>query len=69
MLLARFWADPDKPVGASDVVYQGFARLHPHHPWKGWQEHARLHKKRIEELVEKIKNGEEFEVEVAGEDA
>ncbi|KZV62604.1 hypothetical protein PENSPDRAFT_246209 [Peniophora sp. CONT] len=70
MLLAQFWADPNKPVGGSDVVYQGFARLHPHHPWKGWQEHARLHKKRIEELVERIRKGENVDAEtVAGEGA
>ncbi|VDB95238.1 unnamed protein product [Peniophora sp. CBMAI 1063] len=63
VLLAKFWADPDKPAGASDVVYQGFARLHPHHPWKGWQEHARLHKAKIEELVERVKRGEDIEAE------
>ena len=30
---------------------------HPHHPWKGWQEHHRIHKTKIDNLIEQIKNG------------
>ena len=63
VLLARFWADD--PVGGSDTVYQNFAKLHPHHPWKGWQEHARVHRKTIEELVGRLRRGEDIEPEVA----
>ncbi|KZV80504.1 hypothetical protein EXIGLDRAFT_742822 [Exidia glandulosa HHB12029] len=41
--------------GTSDQVFQNFARLHPHHPWKGWQEHHRIHKSKIEEITERLK--------------
>jgi hypothetical protein len=29
----------------------------PHHPWKGWQEHHRIHKTEIEHLIDRIKQG------------
>lgn len=44
--------------GTSDQIFQNFARLHPHHPWKGWQEHHRIHKVKIEEMTDRIKKGE-----------
>jgi hypothetical protein len=30
---------------------------HPHHPWKGWQEHYRIHKARIEHIMQEILDG------------
>ncbi|KIO29575.1 hypothetical protein M407DRAFT_21313 [Tulasnella calospora MUT 4182] len=49
ILLARFWAR--EPQGTSDKLFQEFARMHPHHPWKGWQEHHRIHKTQIDHLI------------------
>lgn len=34
---------------------------HPHHPWKGWQEHHRIHKAKIDNLIQKLENGESIE--------
>ena len=34
---------------------------HPHHPWKGWQEHHRIHKAKIDHLISKIANNEEID--------
>lgn len=31
---------------------------HPHHPWKGWQEHHRIHKAKIDHLIQKLAAGE-----------
>lgn len=36
---------------------------HPHHPWKGWQEHHRIHKAKIDYLIEKLGNGETIDSE------
>ncbi|KAG8985668.1 hypothetical protein FRB90_004510 [Tulasnella sp. 427] len=55
ILLARFWAQ--EPQGTSDKLFQEFARIHPHHPWKGWQEHHRIHKTQIDHLVKLHQNG------------
>ena len=35
---------------------------HPHHPWKGWQEHHRIHKAKIDHLVQRLANGENIDV-------
>jgi hypothetical protein len=59
VLLARYQFS--RPVGTSDKIFQEFARRHPHHPWKGWQEHARIHKAAIEHLVKCLERGEEIE--------
>ncbi|KDQ57596.1 hypothetical protein JAAARDRAFT_58185 [Jaapia argillacea MUCL 33604] len=56
VLLAKYFAT--KPEGTSDKVFQTFARMHPHHPWKGWQEHHRIHKAKIDHLIQRLANGE-----------
>ncbi|KAF8531343.1 hypothetical protein JB92DRAFT_2691974, partial [Gautieria morchelliformis] len=43
ILLVRYFLS--RPQGMSDQLFQMFAKLHPHHPWKGWQEPHRVHKK------------------------
>ncbi|KAG8862489.1 hypothetical protein FRB96_001560 [Tulasnella sp. 330] len=55
ILLAKFWATD--PQGTSDKLFQDFARTHSHHPWKGWQEHHRLHKIQIDHFVKLQKDG------------
>lgn len=30
---------------------------HPHHPWKGWQEHHRIHKQKIDHLIQRLGQG------------
>ncbi|KAH9484961.1 hypothetical protein JR316_0001865 [Psilocybe cubensis] len=55
ILLARYFYN--KPDGTSDKIFQAFGRLHPHHPWKGWQEHHRIHKTKIEHLMQLIASG------------
>ncbi|KAF9071666.1 hypothetical protein BDP27DRAFT_1321698 [Rhodocollybia butyracea] len=60
VLLAKFFYS--KPDGTSDKVFQAFARTHPHHPWKGWQEHHRIHKVKIDHFIERLKNGENIDV-------
>ena len=30
---------------------------HPHHPWKGWQEHHRIHKQKIDHLIQRLGEG------------
>ncbi|KIP06616.1 hypothetical protein PHLGIDRAFT_90682 [Phlebiopsis gigantea 11061_1 CR5-6] len=59
VLLARFFAN--RPEGTTDKVFQDFGRTHPHHPWKGWQEHHRIHKAKIDHLITKVANGEEID--------
>ncbi|KAG9120573.1 hypothetical protein FRC07_003878, partial [Ceratobasidium sp. 392] len=57
MLLAHYFAT--NPQGTSDAIFQRFARTHPHHPWKGWQEHHRIHKTQIDHLMKTIiENGQ-----------
>lgn len=56
MLLAQYFATG--PQGTSDAIFQRFARLHPHHPWKGWQEHHRIHKTQIDHLMKGVLQGE-----------
>ncbi|KAI0695545.1 hypothetical protein BC835DRAFT_1414829 [Cytidiella melzeri] len=63
ILLAKYFAG--RPEGTSDKIFQEFARLHPHHPWKGWQEHHRIHKAKIDHLISKIALGESIDVEGA----
>jgi len=60
VLLARYFFN--KPEGTSDKVFQAFGRLHPHHPWKGWQEHHRIHKAKIDHFIQQIVNGENIDV-------
>lgn len=59
ILLARYLAT--HPTGTSDQMFQEFARQYPHHPWKGWQEHARIHKAAIDHLIQKLERGEELD--------
>ncbi|CCM00419.1 uncharacterized protein FIBRA_02449 [Fibroporia radiculosa] len=59
VLLAKFFLH--KPEGTSDKVFQQFGRLHPHHPWKGWQEHHRIHKSKIDHLIQRLANGENID--------
>jgi len=35
---------------------------HPHHPWKGWQEHHRIHKSKIELLISRLAAGENIDL-------
>jgi len=63
ILLARHFLH--KPEGTSDKIFQSFARLNPHHPWKGWQEHHRIHKAKIDNLIQKLENGESIDDVVA----
>ncbi|KAF9792697.1 hypothetical protein BJ322DRAFT_1030862 [Thelephora terrestris] len=58
ILLARFFAL--RPEGTSDKVFQTFARQHSHHPWKGWQEHHRIHKAKIDNLIQRLGHGEDI---------
>ncbi|KAI0028145.1 hypothetical protein K488DRAFT_59435 [Vararia minispora EC-137] len=64
VLLARFFVAP--PEGTSDKQFQAFGRMHPHHPWKGWQEHHRIHKAKIDELIVRLQRGESIEDEGRG---
>ena len=32
--------------------------MHPHHPWKGWQEHHLIHKTQIDHLMKGVLQGE-----------
>ncbi|KAF9568219.1 hypothetical protein CPC08DRAFT_702646 [Agrocybe pediades] len=59
ILLAKFFVN--KPDGTSDKIFQAFGRQHPHHPWKGWQEHHRIHKTKIEHLMQLLANGEDID--------
>ncbi|KAH9949642.1 hypothetical protein B0H21DRAFT_804204 [Amylocystis lapponica] len=59
VLLANYFVN--KPEGTSDKIFQAFGRIHPHHPWKGWQEHHRIHKAKIDHLIQKLSNGENIE--------
>ncbi len=34
---------------------------YPHHPWKGWQEHHRIHKAKIDHFIQKIHAGDIIE--------
>jgi len=59
VLLAQHFAN--KPEGTSDKVFQEFAKIYPHHPWKGWQEHHRIHKAKIDHFIQKIHAGDIIE--------
>ncbi|EIW83009.1 hypothetical protein CONPUDRAFT_152053 [Coniophora puteana RWD-64-598 SS2] len=59
ILLARYFYN--KPDGTSDRIFQAFGRMYPHHPWKGWQEHHRIHKAKIDHLISKLASGENIE--------
>ncbi|KAF8800273.1 hypothetical protein BYT27DRAFT_7148951 [Phlegmacium glaucopus] len=59
VLLAKYFFN--KPEGTSDKIFQAFGRVHPHHPWKGWQEHHRIHKTKIEHLMELLAIGENLD--------
>ena len=56
VLLAKYFVG--KPEGTSDKVFQAFGRQYPHHPWKGWQEHHRIHKAKIDHFIELLARGE-----------
>jgi hypothetical protein len=34
---------------------------YPHHPWKGWQEHHRIHKAKIDHFMQLLGNGESLD--------
>ncbi|KAG2337872.1 hypothetical protein BDR05DRAFT_851950, partial [Suillus weaverae] len=55
ILLAKYFFT--KPEGTSDKIFQVFGRTHPHHPWKGWQEHHRIHKAKIDHFIQQLGNG------------
>ncbi|KAI0655972.1 hypothetical protein C8Q70DRAFT_922742 [Cubamyces menziesii] len=59
VLLAKYFVN--KPEGTSDKIFQTFARQHPHHPWKGWQEHYRIHKVKIDYLIQRLSAGENID--------
>ncbi|KNZ80277.1 hypothetical protein J132_06703 [Termitomyces sp. J132] len=59
ILLARYFAS--KPEGTSDKIFQIFGRMYPHHPWKGWQEHHRIHKTKIDHFIQMLANGENLD--------
>ncbi|EIN11580.1 hypothetical protein PUNSTDRAFT_111685 [Punctularia strigosozonata HHB-11173 SS5] len=61
VLLAKFFFH--RPEGTSDKIFQNFAREHPHHPWKGWQEHHRIHKATIDHYIQKLQKGENIDEE------
>ncbi|KZT58606.1 hypothetical protein CALCODRAFT_494704 [Calocera cornea HHB12733] len=48
-----------KPQGTSDQIFQAFALLqeNAHHPWKGWQEHHRIHKAKIDHIMQEMEQG------------
>ncbi|KAG8800530.1 hypothetical protein FRC18_007996 [Serendipita sp. 400] len=61
ILLARYMlqlsSDNQANKKTSDAIFQDFATQHPHHPWKGWQEHHRIHKAQIDHLAKQIAEG------------
>ncbi|KAJ7497263.1 hypothetical protein FB451DRAFT_1210674 [Mycena latifolia] len=59
ILLAKHFYN--KVEGTSDKIFQSFGRMYPHHPWKGWQEHHRIHKAKIDHFIERLRNGETLE--------
>ncbi|KAJ6499334.1 hypothetical protein C8R45DRAFT_982028 [Mycena sanguinolenta] len=61
ILLAKYFCN--KIEGKSDQIFQAFARMYPHHPWKGWQEHHRIHKAKIDHFIQRLANGETLEEE------
>ncbi|KAJ7462254.1 hypothetical protein B0H11DRAFT_2054788 [Mycena galericulata] len=56
ILLAKHFYN--KVQGTADKRFQAFARMYPHHPWKGWQEHYRIHRAKIDHFIERLANGE-----------
>ncbi|KAG8836367.1 hypothetical protein FRC17_005653 [Serendipita sp. 399] len=64
ILLARYMlqlpSDNQANKKTSDAIFQDFANLHPHHPWKGWQEHHRIHKAQIDHIMKDIAEGVEI---------
>ncbi|KAF9227456.1 hypothetical protein BS17DRAFT_465975 [Gyrodon lividus] len=67
ILLAKYFST--KPEGTSDKIFQAFGRLHPHHPWKGWQEHHRIHKAKIDHLIQRLTNGENIDADESAADS
>ncbi|PIL34225.1 transcription factor [Ganoderma sinense ZZ0214-1] len=59
ILLAQYFFS--KPEGTSDKIFQAFGRQYPHHPWKGWQEHHRIHKVKIDHLIQRLGMGENID--------
>ncbi|KIK45091.1 hypothetical protein CY34DRAFT_801945 [Suillus luteus UH-Slu-Lm8-n1] len=66
ILLAKYFFT--KPEGTSDKIFQAFGRAHPHHPWKGWQEHHRIHKAKIDHFIQQLGNGENIDIDENGEE-
>lgn len=42
---------------------------HPHHPWKGWQEHHRIHKAKIDHFIQQLVNGENIDIDENAEES
>ncbi|XP_006457343.1 hypothetical protein AGABI2DRAFT_229713, partial [Agaricus bisporus var. bisporus H97] len=59
ILLAKYFYE--RPTGTSDSIFQSFGRKYPHHPWKGWQEHHRIHKAKIDNLIAMLLRGENID--------
>lgn len=57
--LAKFFQH--KRDGTSDQQFQEFALQYPYHPWKGWQEHYRIHKTKIDHLIDLLHQGQSIE--------
>ncbi|KAJ3554279.1 hypothetical protein NP233_g12452 [Leucocoprinus birnbaumii] len=62
ILLAKYFHG--RPSGTSDSIFQSFGRKYPHHPWKGWQEHHRIHKAKIDNLIAMLQRGENIDGEI-----
>ncbi|KAH6914470.1 hypothetical protein BKA70DRAFT_1095313 [Coprinopsis sp. MPI-PUGE-AT-0042] len=62
VLLAKWFAKA-APKQTIDEQFRQFAAAegHQHHPWKGWQEHFRIHKAKIDHLMEKVRAGENID--------
>ncbi|KAH7927494.1 hypothetical protein BV22DRAFT_1006901 [Leucogyrophana mollusca] len=60
ILLAKYFYH--KPEGTSDKIFQAFGRMHPHHPWKGWQEHHRIHKAKIDHFIQQLSQGVNIDI-------
>jgi len=58
-MLATFCAGGGVEYGALTL----HSLQHPHHPWKGWQEHHRIHKAKIDHLIMRLENGENIDTE------
>ncbi|TRM69276.1 hypothetical protein BD626DRAFT_473536 [Schizophyllum amplum] len=61
VLLAKYLVG--RPKGTSDAVFRAFSAMHPHHPWKGWQEHYRVSRATVDHLVRALDAGKSIDAE------